>query len=129
VRYRPIGRRAIGLVSGLVSQLDEEVNPWYYFEKYGAALIKEQDGQLSALGTVWEVLRPYLSTPAQVKRLLNLAESGQLRVQSDRELLKRYDKLEKRMGQLGWSILGAAGILSATLLFLNRDKKNDDKNQ
>ncbi|HUM71821.1 MAG TPA: AarF/UbiB family protein, partial [Chloroflexota bacterium] len=26
--------RAIGMVSGLVSQLDEEINPWYYFEKY-----------------------------------------------------------------------------------------------
>lgn len=115
--------RAIGMVSGLVSQLDEEINPWFYFEKYGAALIREQQAQQWTWEAAWGLVRPYLSTPGRVQRLLTMAEQGQIRVQTDREMLKRYDKIEKRLGQLGWSIVGAAGILSATLLWLNR--KND----
>lgn len=117
--------RAVGMVSGLVSQLDEDINPWYFFEKYGESLLKAQQGRNFTVGTAWEVIRPYLSTPARVQRLLTMAEKGQLRVQSDREMLKRYDKIEKRIGQLGWSILGAAGMLSATLLFMNRKKRGD----
>ncbi|MEM7333387.1 MAG: AarF/UbiB family protein, partial [Chloroflexota bacterium] len=37
--------RAIGIVSGLVSMLDEDVNPWYFIEKFGQELVKEQVGQ------------------------------------------------------------------------------------
>lgn len=117
--------RAIGMVSGLVSQLDEEINPWHYFEKYGEALIKEQQAQRLTWEAAWGMIRPYLSTPSRVQRLLTMAEQGQIRVQTDREMLKRYDKIEKRLGQLGWSIIGAASILSATLLWLNR--QNDRK--
>ncbi len=115
--------RAVGMVSGLVSQLDEEINPWHFFEKYGEALLKEQQAQVFTMSTAWEAIRPYFTTPSRVQRLLAMAEQGQLRVQSDREMLKRYDKIEKRIGQLGWSILGAASILSATLLYLQRNKK------
>lgn len=117
--------RAIGMVSGLVSQLNEEINPWYYFEKYGESLIREQQAQQWTWEAAWGLVRPYLSAPGRVQRLLTMAEQGQIRVQSDREMLKRYDKIEKRLGQLGWSIIGAASILSATLLWLNR--KSDRK--
>lgn len=114
--------RALGMVAGLVSLLNEEINPWYYFDKYGQILLQDEEVDFFSLETAWEVIRPYLSTPAQVQRLLNLAESGRLRVQTDRETLRYYDKIERRIGQIGWSILGAAGILSATLLYLNRKK-------
>jgi predicted unusual protein kinase regulating ubiquinone biosynthesis (AarF/ABC1/UbiB family) len=117
--------RAIGMVSGLVSQLDEEINPWYFFEKYGETLIKEQQTPKATLETAWQLLRPYFSTPAQVQRLLSLAESGQLKVKTDRETLKQYERIEKRLSQLGWSILGAAGMVSATLLFLSRKQNKD----
>lgn len=117
--------RAMGMVSGLVSQLDEQINPWYFIEKYGEALVASQDGQRFGLETAWELVRPYLNTPAQVQRLLNLAENGRLRVQSDRETLRQYARIEKRIGQLGWSILGAAGMLSGTLLYLNRKRKEE----
>lgn len=121
--------RALGMVSGLVSQLDGTINPWHYFEKYGEALLKEQEVQSFSVSAAWELVRPYLATPSRVQRLLTMAEKGQLRVQSDRETLKRYDKIEKRIGQLGWSILGAAGMLSATLLLLNRKNGRDRKNE
>ncbi|MCA9916826.1 MAG: AarF/ABC1/UbiB kinase family protein [Anaerolineales bacterium] len=117
--------RALGIVSGLVAQLDERINPWYYIEKYGEALVASQEGARFGLETAWQLVRPYLSTPAQVQRLLNLAENGRLRVQSDRETLRQYERIEKRIGQLGWSILGAAGMLSGTLLYLNRKQKEE----
>ncbi|WP_420627346.1 ABC1 kinase family protein [Candidatus Leptofilum sp.] len=117
--------RAMGIVSGLVSQLDEQINPWYFIEKYGEALTSSQEGQRFGLETAWQLVRPYLNTPAQIQRLLNLAENGRLRVQSDREALRQYERIEKRIGQLGWSILGAAGMLSGTLVYLNRKRKRE----
>ncbi len=115
--------RALGIVSGLVSQLDEQINPWYFIEKYGESLISSREGQRLGLETAWQLIRPYLSTPAQVQRLLTLAENGRLRVQTDRDTLRQYERIEKKIGQLGWSILGAAGMLSGTLLYLNRKGK------
>ena len=117
--------RALGIVSGLVAQLDERINPWYYIEKYGEALVSSQEGQRFGLETAWSLVQPYLNTPSQVKRLLTLAENGRLRVQSDRETLRQYERIEKKIGQLGWSILGAAGMLSGTLLYLNRKRKEE----
>ena len=117
--------RALGIVSGLVAQLDEQINPWYYVEKYGEALIRSQDGQRLGLETAWELVRPYLNTPAQVQRLLNLAENGRLQVQTNRETLRHYERVEKRIGQLGWSILGAAGMLSGTLLYLFHKERGE----
>ncbi len=118
--------RALGIVSGLVAQLDEQINPWYYIEKYGEALVASQAGQKFGLETAWQLVRPYLHTPAQVQRLLNLAENGRLRVQADRETIRQYERIEKRIGQLGWSILGAAGMLSGTLLYLSRKAKEGE---
>jgi predicted unusual protein kinase regulating ubiquinone biosynthesis (AarF/ABC1/UbiB family) len=115
--------RALGIVSGLVAQLDERINPWYYIEKYGEALVASEGGQRFGLETAWQLVRPYLDTPGQVKRLLTLAENGRLRVQTDRETVRQYERIEKRIGQLGWSILGAAGMLSGTLLYLSRKGK------
>jgi hypothetical protein len=50
------------------------------------------------------------------------ALSGRLRVRTeyDRETMRRLNRLEKRLQQLNWSILGAAGLISATLLYLLR---------
>jgi predicted unusual protein kinase regulating ubiquinone biosynthesis (AarF/ABC1/UbiB family) len=118
--------RALGIVSGLVAQLDEQVNPWYFIEKYGESLVSSREGQRFGLETAWQLVRPYLNTPAQVQRLLTLAENGRLQVQSDRETLRQYERIEKRIGQLGWSILGAAGMLSGTLLYLYRKQKESE---
>ncbi|MCP4363343.1 MAG: AarF/ABC1/UbiB kinase family protein [Chloroflexi bacterium] len=121
--------RALGMVSGLISLLDEEINPWYYFEKYGETLVQSGEAQKLTLETAWGMIRPYLETPGQVKKLLDMAERGQIRTQSDREILKRYDKIERRLGQLGWSIVSAAGILSAALIFISRRGRKDNQNK
>lgn len=121
--------RALGMISGLVSRLDPHINPWRQIERYGEQLIRGQGFQQlrdRRLMGLLELLRPYLETPARVQRLLEEAEKGRLRVQlkTDREALRQQERLEKRVGQLAWSIVSAAGILSATLLYLERRRES-----
>lgn len=120
--------RALGMISGLVSRLDPQINPWRQIERYGEQLIRGQSLQQlrdKRLVGLLELLRPYLETPARVQRLLEEAEKGRLRVQlkSDRDTVRQQERLEKRIGQLAWSIVSAAGVLSATLVYLERRRE------
>lgn len=119
--------RAMGMVSGLVSQLDDQINPWYFIEKFGQELIRGQEVRPFTLQTAVELIRPYLSTPGRIRRIIQDAERGRLRVQPvpDRETVRRQERLEKKLSQLSWSILGAAGMVSATLLYLQRKKDKE----
>jgi len=114
--------RAVGMVSGLVSQLNPQINPWYYFEKFGEQVIREQSSRELSWQAVLETIRPYLETPDQVRRVLSMMENGRIRVHSVRDN-DSSRRLEKRLGQLSWSILGAAGMVSATLLYLRKSEK------
>jgi len=123
--------RAFGMLMGLVSQLDPQINPWRQVERYGQQLVRSQTlthlRDLGLAGLV-EAIRPYLDTPFRIQRLLEEAEKGRLRVQlkTDRDALHQQERLEKRVGQLGWSIVSAAGILSATLIYLDRRRGRRD---
>ena len=124
--------RALGMISGLVSQLDPHINPWRKIEQFGQQLIQNQSlahlRERGLIGLV-DMLRPYLETPLRIQRLLEEAEKGRLRVQlkTDREELRRQEQMEKRVGQLGWSIVSAAGILSATMLYLERRRERGNR--
>jgi predicted unusual protein kinase regulating ubiquinone biosynthesis (AarF/ABC1/UbiB family) len=124
--------RALGMISGLVSQLDPQINPWRQIERYGQQLLRSQSFthlRERGLAGIVEALRPYLETPFRIQRLLEEAEKGRLRVQlkADRDTLRQQERLEKRVGQLGWSIVSAAGILSATMLYLDRRRERRDR--
>lgn len=113
--------RAMGMVSGLVSLLDPEINPWYQIERYGEALAAEAADDFSAEALLG-LIRPYLQTPMQVHQVFEQALSGKLRVRTepDRETMRQLNRLEKQLKRLNWSILGAASIISATLLYLRK---------
>ena len=120
--------RALGMISGLVSTLDPHINPWRQIERYGQQLLRGQSFQQfreMGLGSVLELVRPFLATPARIQRLLEEAEKGRLRVQlkSDRDAVRQQERLEKRIGQLAWSVVSAAGIVSATLVYLERRRE------
>ena len=126
--------RALGMISGLVSMLDPHINPWRQIERYGQQLLRGQSLQQfrdKGLGSLLELVRPYLATPARIQRLLEEAEKGRLRVQlkSDRDAVRQQERLEKRIGQLAWSVVGAAGILSATLVYLERRREERREGQ
>ena len=120
--------RALGMISGLVATLDPHINPWRQIERYGQQLLRSQSFQQlrdARLAGLLDLVRPYLETPARLQRLLEEAEKGRLRVQlkSDRDAVRQQERLERRLGQLSWSIFGAAGLLSATLLYLERRRE------
>jgi predicted unusual protein kinase regulating ubiquinone biosynthesis (AarF/ABC1/UbiB family) len=124
--------RALGMISGLVSRLDPQINPWRQIERYGQQLIRGESlrhWRDLTLESLVDTLRPYLDAPARVQRILEDAEKGRLRVQlkADRETVRQQERLGKRIGQLGWSIVTAAGILSATLMYLERRRERKDR--
>lgn len=120
--------RALGMVSGLVSLLNPQINPWQKIEEYGQTLIRSRQATDLTREALSELIRPYLSTPGRVRRLLEEAEKGKLRVQliPSRETQQQLDRLEKKLAQVSWSVLGAASMVSATLLYLGRSKRKPD---
>lgn len=119
--------RAMSMASGLVTVLDDQINPWYYIEKFGRELLVSEEAQAFTWETAVDLFRSYLDTPRRIRHIIEDAEKGRLRVQSvpDRETVRRQEQMEKRISQLGWSILGAAGMVSATLLYLQRKRDED----
>ncbi len=124
--------RALGMVTGLISQLDPDINPWYQVEKYGQELLRlrgAEDIRELSRDVILEGIRPYLNMPPRILRLLELAEKGRIVVQSkpDPTTIRHQKKMEQRLNQLSWSIVGAASMISASLLFfLKRQNKKRD---
>lgn len=114
--------RAMGMVSGLVSQLNPEINPWYHLEKFGEELVKSKNGRALSKTVLIEILRPFLRIPGQLASVLTDLERSKLKVHTvaDPETRRRLDRLDKKLNQVNWSILGAAGIISATLVYLKK---------
>ena len=114
--------RALGILSGMSSLLDPTINPWRQVEKYAQEFISQR--QTQQLG--WDIVRRWvqllIGLPPQVDRVLSAAERGRIQIQfaPNKELDKRLERLEKRVGWLNWSVLGAAAMVSATLLYLFR---------
>ena len=116
--------RALGMLSGLASLLDPNINPWRLVEKYGSDIISSQEALSFSLDMVGEWVRIFLTLPSQTKRVMTAAESGRLRVQAlpDRSLLRRLDKIERRIGRPNWSLIAAALLLSGALFYVNDEE-------
>ena len=113
--------RALGMLSGLASQLDPEINPWQLVEQYGQEIIRSRQGLDLSLATIAEWLRILYSVPGRFDRVLTDAERGRLRVKTipDRALLRRLDQLERKISQPNWSLLSAALIVGGAFLYAN----------
>ena len=122
--------RAMGMVMGLVSQLDPEINAWHKVEQFGQELLQSQRSeQFSELNTemLLEGIRPYLEMPPRILRLLEMAESGRLVVQNkpDTTAQRQQEKMARRLSFLSWSILGSASMISATIWYYLRRQDKD----
>ncbi|MCO5207262.1 MAG: AarF/UbiB family protein [Anaerolineae bacterium] len=113
--------RAVGMLSGLVSQLNPEINPWYHIEKYGEKVIRSEEGRQLTRDVITETFRRYARVPAQLQQFLDSAEAGRLQIRTiqDEQTRKRLDRLERRVSQLNSTVLAAALLISGTLLYLN----------
>lgn len=113
--------RAVGMISGLASRLNPEINPWYQFEKFALEVVQAQPTNLFSLEQVGSELRELLAMPARARRLLEAAESGKLRIRSlpDPQTTRRLERLEKRVNQLNWGLLSTAALISGTVLYVS----------
>jgi predicted unusual protein kinase regulating ubiquinone biosynthesis (AarF/ABC1/UbiB family) len=113
--------RALGMLSGLASQLNPEINPWQLVEEYGQQIIRSRQAREFSLATIGEWLRIVYSVPGRFDRVLTDAERGRLRVQSvpDRSLIRRLDRMENKIGRPNWSLFSAALIVSGAFFYVN----------
>ncbi len=113
--------RAVGMISGLASLLNPEINPWYQFEKFALEVVQSQPMNLFSLEQVGSELRGLLAMPARARRLLEAAESGKLRIRSlpDPQTTRRLERLEKRVNQLNWGLVSTASLVSGTVLYVS----------
>jgi predicted unusual protein kinase regulating ubiquinone biosynthesis (AarF/ABC1/UbiB family) len=113
--------RTLGMLSGLATMLDPNINPWALIERYGREIIRTRAGRDLTIAALLEWLQPIITLPAQTQRVLAAAESGRLKVQTtpDRILLRRLDRLERQVGRLNWNVLVGVLLLSGTLLYIN----------
>ena len=113
--------RALGMLSGLASQLNPEINPWQLIEQYGQQIISSRQALDFSLATIAEWLRVIYSVPGRFDRVLTEAERGRLRVQNvpDKTLLRRLDRLERKISQPNWSLFSAALIVSGAFFYVN----------
>lgn len=111
--------RAVGMLSGLTSQLHPDVNLWTQMEKYALEIVGKEGFKLFSPDLLLGEARALLAVPAQVRRLLQLAEAGQLQVRTieDTGAARRLARLERRVNRLNYTVIASATLLAGTLLY------------
>ncbi|MDT8307622.1 MAG: AarF/UbiB family protein [Anaerolineae bacterium] len=121
--------RAMGMLSGLSSLLDPQINPWRKVEEYGREIVRRSGTGATGWEMLVTTLRPMLTLPGQMQRVLTAAEQGRLRVQMapDPALLQRLDRIERRLGITQMTV-AIASVAGSVLLFW-RHRREQDKEQ
>lgn len=111
--------RAVGMLSGLTSQLHPDVNLWSQMEKYAVEIMGDERFQLFDFGVLRDELQDLLATPTRVRRLITLAETGRLQVRmvEDVKATRRLDRIERNVGRLNQTVLIATGVLGGVWLY------------
>ncbi len=113
--------RAVGMLSGLTSQLHPDVNLWTQMEKYAVEIIGDERFKLFDPSFIRDELRDIIAVPAQVRRLIKLAESGKLQIRTveDPGTVRRMNRLEQQVSRLNNSVLASAALIGGVLLYNN----------
>jgi predicted unusual protein kinase regulating ubiquinone biosynthesis (AarF/ABC1/UbiB family) len=109
------------MLSGLTSQLHPDVNLWSQMEAYAQQIVGDDRLKGFAPQLLLAELRSLLNVPAQLRRLIQLAETGKLQVRTleDPATARRMDRLERRVGRLNGTIIASATLLAGVLLYTN----------
>lgn len=112
--------RATTILSGIAAILNPTINPWHYVEVFGKRLVTRREIAQTGVSAVYETLREYAAIPAQLKRILSDAERGKfkVRIQADRQLEQRLERVERKSRQLGASVVAVGLLLSGTVLYV-----------
>ena len=112
--------RAIGILSGIATQLDPEFDPWAATLPFAERLATGQliGDRRSWLDQIGEVVRLVAGAPARVDRLLTQAERGDLTVQTALapDASRAMRRLERAADRLAWAVIFAGLLLGGVLL-------------
>jgi len=111
--------RAVGMLSGLTSQLHPDVNLWTQMEKYALEIVGDQRLNLFDPALLLGEFRTLLGVPAQMRRLIQMAEAGKLQVRTveDAGAARRLARLERRVHRLNYTGIAGAALITGALLY------------
>lgn len=114
--------RAVGILSGMATNLDPDFDPWSatipFAERLAAEEVRQNwRGWLQEIGGVGQLL---FRLPGQLDRVLTQAQRGNLALQASLapDTRKAIQRLERSINRLGWMV-AAAGLLLAGVLLYN----------
>ena len=113
--------RAVEILGGLTTELDDEFNPWQEVVPFADALARQaadRPWQAQAAELV-DQLRQLASWPTNMARVANLAQRGRLTIRSALapDARKQLQRLERRVHRLGDSLLAAAALVAGAVVF------------
>jgi predicted unusual protein kinase regulating ubiquinone biosynthesis (AarF/ABC1/UbiB family) len=113
--------RALGMISGLTSQLNPQIDPWQQLERFALDILRDERLSLFSISRLLEELQALFAFPARARRLLEAAERGELQIQTapNPTTARRLERLERRVGRLNSGLLVGALLVSGTILYVN----------
>lgn len=112
--------RAVGILSGMCSGLDPQINVFDHLTPFTQKIIKEeaQHDWRYWLGEAGSLARTAISLPGRADALITRMERGELNVR-DPQLNENIKRLEKTMGKAVWGIIFAAFLFGSIQLSNN----------
>lgn len=112
--------RAVGLLAGLATRLDQDFNPWVETVPFAERFAREErlGRWRERLEEIGELALKLLAVPAQLDRLIEQVESGRLGVQTSLsvESRQRLERLQRSVGSLSWTVAGGALLVAGAVL-------------
>ncbi len=111
--------RCLSILNGICTGLDPEFNVWHSVLPWADRLIAEEarDAWKVWLGETVDTLRTVVSLPRRAETLIDRIEQGGLEMRSP-ELNRRFQRVERAVGRLGFAVIFAACLLGGVQLYL-----------
>jgi predicted unusual protein kinase regulating ubiquinone biosynthesis (AarF/ABC1/UbiB family) len=113
--------RAAGILSGMCSRLDPEINYWTLMEPYAQKILREEmtgGGLTDWLAKATEALGLFVRLPTEADRFLSKALASELefKIVAGRDLNQDLRALTGAIDKLVWGIVFAALFIAGTML-------------
>jgi predicted unusual protein kinase regulating ubiquinone biosynthesis (AarF/ABC1/UbiB family) len=111
--------RCVGILSGMCTGLDPELNVWDELAPFARKLLAEEigSGPKAWFDELGELARKLLALPTRTTALLEKAERGELEVRAP-QLVTEIRRLSQAVRRVGGAIIFAALLIGAVQLFL-----------
>ncbi|MFN3309115.1 MAG: ABC1 kinase family protein [Anaerolineales bacterium] len=112
--------RTVAILSGMCTGLDPNFNVWFQLQPYAEKLIATEatTNWRDWLSEAGDWFRLLLALPNRAERVLQLAESGRLNVQTP-QMEQQFRRVEKALNRLYFAWVGGVLFLGGIVLTLN----------